>query len=185
MIRSALEVFPGVRGRMERILLPGAPFAVFLDYAHTPDALERLLTSVRGFRRAGQRIVLLFGCGGDRDRSKRAPMGRIASELADLVIVTADNSRSEPPARIFSEILSGIDPARPHLLIGDRRRAIFHAIATARAGDLLVLAGKGHEDYEIRADGKHPFAERAIVAEAYHTYYPSPKGDSHEAFPSA
>ncbi|MGM9653678.1 MAG: UDP-N-acetylmuramoyl-L-alanyl-D-glutamate--2,6-diaminopimelate ligase [Eubacteriales bacterium] len=166
-IQDALRSFHGVEGRMERVLLPGAPFSVFIDYAHTPAALETLLRTVRAARRPEQRITLLFGCGGDRDPAKRPAMGHIASALADRVIVTSDNSRTEKPENILGDILRGIDQARPHTVIPDRREAIRCAVAEARPGDILLLAGKGHEKYEIRADGKHPFDEAEIVRAAY------------------
>ena len=162
-VRAALANFSGVRGRMERVWSQGDDIAVFLDYAHTPDALERLLHTVRGFRRPGQRIVLLFGCGGDRDRAKRAEMGRIASRLADLVILTSDNCRSESPDAILGDILKGIDKEKPYRVLCDRREAITFAIETARAGDIVLLAGKGHEEYEIRGRERLRFSEREIV----------------------
>lgn len=166
-IREALARFPGVTGRMERVNLPGAPFSLFLDYAHTPAALENLLTTVRASRRPEQRITLLFGCGGDRDPQKRPVMGRIASALADRVILTSDNSRTESPDAILSDILGGMDKEKPHTVIPDRREAIRFAVAHAKAGEILLFAGKGHEKYEIRADGKFPFDEAEIARAAY------------------
>lgn len=164
---EALAKLPGVDGRLERVYLHGAPFSVFIDYAHTPEAMKNLLDTVRGFCGPGQRIVALFGCGGDRDRGKRAPMGKIASKLADFVIVTSDNSRSEPPAQIIRDILQGIDKKRPYMVIENRREAIEYAIKNALPGDIILLIGKGHENYEINSAGKRPFDERAIVATAY------------------
>jgi len=169
-VRRVLEGTRGVEGRMERLrLTPSPEFSVLIDYAHTPDALEKLLKSVHGFRRRGERIVLVFGCGGDRDRSKRKEMGIIASRLADLVIVTSDNSRGEDPDRIIADILRGIDRERAHAVIPDRRHAIEVAVRTALPGDILILAGKGHERYEICAEGRLPFDEREIVREALET----------------
>ncbi len=164
---DALGNLQGVRGRMERVVLPLADFDVFLDYAHTPDALERLLRSIRAIRRKDQRLVLLFGCGGDRDESKRAPMGKIASELADFIILTQDNSRTEDPARILDEIERGMFENTPHIRIPERKNAIRYAILHAQKHDFILLAGKGHETYEIRADGKHPFNERRLLLDAY------------------
>ncbi|MBR6728291.1 MAG: UDP-N-acetylmuramoyl-L-alanyl-D-glutamate--2,6-diaminopimelate ligase [Clostridia bacterium] len=161
-VTAALRDFQGVRGRMERVR-EDSDIAVFLDYAHTPDALERLLRTVRGFRTPRQQILLLFGCGGDRDRSKRAEMGRIASRLADTVILTSDNSRSERPEDIINDILKGIDKERPYLVVPDRRKAIAAAVDMAQSGDILLLAGKGHEDYEICGEQRLPFCEREIV----------------------
>lgn len=160
---GALSTFGGVRGRMERVDTGHRDFAVFLDYAHTPDALEKLLMTVRGFRLSGERITVLFGCGGDRDRSKRAQMGRIASRLSDFVILTSDNCRGERPEDILRDILKGVDKEKPHVVIPDREQAIRYAVKTARKGDILLLAGKGHESYEIRGRERLAFSERAIL----------------------
>ena len=158
---------------MERVKLSGcADFSVFVDYAHTPDALENLLLTARSFRREGQRVVLVFGCGGDRDKSKRPLMGSVASRLADMVYVTSDNARSESPEAIIADILVGIDREKPYRVIRDRAVAIEMAIRKARTGDIILLAGKGHEQYEIDGDGKHPFDEKAIVAAAVARAYP-------------
>lgn len=165
VVVSALAGFGGVRGRMERVGENALGISVFLDYAHTPDALEKLLLSVRRFRRQGQRIILLFGCGGDRDRSKRRKMGRIASRLADLSIITSDNARGEDPTAIIADILKGIDKEKPYKIVVDRREAIAFAIEAARKGDIVLLAGKGHEEYEIRGRDRLPFSERQIVKE--------------------
>lgn len=164
-IVHALSCFPGVRGRMEQICRDAADIKVFLDYAHTPDALEKLLLTARGFAAPHQRVVVLFGCGGERDRSKRREMGRIASRLADLVILTSDNARGEDPDAILEQILRGVDKEKPYLVIKERRLAISYAIENARAGDILLLAGKGHEEYEIKGGERLPFCEREIVAE--------------------
>ena len=152
---------------MQRVPLCGAPFAVFLDYAHTPAALQSLLETVRGARRPGQRITLLFGCGGDRDSGKRPIMGRIASEMADQIILTSDNCRSEKPESILADILRGVSRPERCTVIAKRSEAIRYAVAGARAGDILLLAGKGHEKYEIDAEGKHPFDEEALVCAAW------------------
>lgn len=166
-IRDALASVSGVRGRMERLKLdPSADFSVFIDYAHTPDALEKLLLTARTFCGEGKRVTVVFGCGGDRDRSKRPLMGAIASRYADEVIVTSDNSRSEDPDGIIKEILTGIDPNRSVRVIPDRATAIETVILTARAGDVILLAGKGHEEYEITKEGRKPFSEREIVCRA-------------------
>ena len=148
------------------------PFSVFIDFAHTPDALENLLATVRTFRRRGQRIVLVFGCGGDRDRSKRKVMARIASRMSDSLVVTSDNSRSENPDGIIADILAGVDKESEFAVVPNRAEAIRYAIRHARAGDIIILAGKGHENYEIDSKGKHPFCEKDIAVEAakkYHT----------------
>jgi UDP-N-acetylmuramoyl-L-alanyl-D-glutamate--2,6-diaminopimelate ligase len=172
-IRESLNTLSGVEGRMERVKLGAVvDFSVFIDYAHTPDALENLLLTARGFRRGDQRIVLVFGCGGDRDKTKRPLMGQIASRLADMVYVTSDNSRSERPQDIITDILSGMDRGCDHRVILSRAAAIETAIREARAGDILLLAGKGHERYEIDATGKHPFDEKAIALAAAKAAYP-------------
>ena len=166
VICDALGTFAGVPGRMERVARNPLDIRIFIDYAHTPDALEKLLLSARSFRRHGERILLLFGCGGDRDRSKRAEMGRIGSRLSDLLILTSDNCRSERPADILADILKGVDKERPYRVIEDRAEAIAYAVAAADPGDVVLLAGKGHENYEIRGDKRLPFSEKAIAEAA-------------------
>ena len=167
-VRDTLTTFGGVPGRMERVRLPETdiPLSVFIDFAHTPDALENLLASVHAFRRRGQRIVLVFGCGGDRDRSKRKVMARIASRMADSLVITSDNSRTEDPDSIIADILAGVDKESEFAVVPDRAEAIRYAIRHARAGDIILLAGKGHENYEINRTGKHPFSETDIAVEA-------------------
>ena len=156
-----------IPGRMERLPLGSeAGFSVFIDYAHTEAALRNLLITARTFRRPCERIVLLFGCGGDRDATKRAPMGRTAEELADLVIVTSDNSRSEDPEAIIADILSGMQHPERHRVQKNRKRAIEEAILGAEIGDIILLCGKGHETYEITATGVKHFDEREIVRAA-------------------
>lgn len=166
-VKTALCGFGGVKGRIERVGENPFGISVFLDYAHTPDALEKLLLTVRGFRAAGQRIVLLFGCGGDRDRSKRAAMGRIASRLADFLILTSDNCRTERAEDILHDILKGVDKEKAYTMISDRRAAIAYAIENAKRGDIVLLAGKGHEEYEIQGSERLPFSEREIVRECF------------------
>ncbi len=166
-IASVLADTKGVKGRMERVELPSADFSVIVDYAHTPDALEKLLLSVREIKEEKGRIILVFGCGGERDREKRKVMAQTASRLSDLVIISSDNSRGESPKQIFSDILKGIDKERPYTVIEDRQSAIENAVNSARHGDIIVLAGKGHEEYEINAEGIRPFDERKIVKAAF------------------
>ena len=164
---AAIGAMSGVSGRMERVRLDGdVDFSVYIDYAHTPDALENLLKSVRGMAEGGARIVLLFGCGGDRDKTKRAVMGKIASEYADFTIITSDNSRSEDKEKIIADIMQGFDKSRSHKIISDRREAIEYAVLNAKTGDIILLAGKGHEKYEIDSDGRHPFNEKEIVIDS-------------------
>ncbi len=172
-IQGACQTMPQVKGRLEQIFLPvEAPFCVFLDYAHTPDALERVLLSLQSIRLSRPedkrgRICLLFGCGGNRDNKKRTPMGAIAASLADFIIITEDNNRQEIPEEIFTEILAQIPIKTPHVLITHRKEAIEYLIAQAKENDILLLAGKGHENYEIQADGIHPFDERYIIQQFY------------------
>ncbi len=164
---DALATQKAVTGRLEKLpLSPSENFSVFIDYAHTPKALKSLLTTVRSFRREGERIVLLFGCGGDRDKSKRAPMGQLAEELADKVILTADNSRREKTAAILADIRSGMREPERAQVIPSRRAAIEEAILSAQENDIILLVGKGHETYEITQNGVRPFDERKIVKEA-------------------
>jgi UDP-N-acetylmuramoyl-L-alanyl-D-glutamate--2,6-diaminopimelate ligase len=152
-----LAAAPQVPGRMERL---AARPVVLRDYAHTPDAMERVLATLRPLT-AG-RVILVFGCGGDRDRGKRSIMGRLAVAGADLVVITSDNPRTEDPERILDDIESGMGSA-PHLRVSDRHEAIRRALAEAREGDTVLLAGKGHETYQIIGHEKQPFDERAIV----------------------
>lgn len=167
---AALEGLRSVSGRLERIndcFLEEQNISVFIDYAHTPDALERLLYSVRAMIPSGTRTILIFGCGGDRDKGKRKHMGQIASRLADFTVITSDNPRSEDPRSIIKEILKGIDKEKEFAVIESRSDAILTAITEfARNGDTVILAGKGHENYEITSTGKRPFDERSIVKRA-------------------
>lgn len=165
-IRGTIGGFQGVKGRLERIPLPTNDYTVYIDFAHTPDALETILRTVRDFMTDNQRLVLLFGCGGDRDKGKRPQMGEIASRLADFIIVTADNSRSERTTDILADILAGFEENASHTVIENRREAIEYAISSALPGDVILLCGKGHEEYEILSDGIHPFSERDIVLAA-------------------
>ena len=166
-VTTALKRTDGVSGRLELVATPNvtAP-SVLIDYAHTPDALEGLLLGVRELREAGGRTILVFGCGGERDRGKRREMGMIASRLADLTVVTSDNCRGEDRDAILRDILRGINKEKPYLLIPDRKDAIAAALREARPCDLVILAGKGHETYDVGAGGKLPFDERKIVREA-------------------
>jgi UDP-N-acetylmuramoyl-L-alanyl-D-glutamate--2,6-diaminopimelate ligase len=159
-IAARLATAPQVPGRMER--LASQPCVVLRDYAHTPDALQRALETLRALT-AGK-LIVVFGAGGDRDAGKRAPMGELAARLADLAIVTSDNPRTEDPERIVQDIEAGMH-GKAHERIVDRRQAIARALAVAQAGDTILLAGKGHETYQIVGTLKHPFDERAIVRE--------------------
>ena len=164
-IKQGLATMRAVSGRMERVELEGADFSVYIDYAHTPDAMEKLLLTAKGLSRG--RVVVLFGCGGDRDRGKRAKMAKSATRLADLTVMTSDNSRGELPSQIFSDMISGVDASGRYVLIPDRLQAISYAVSQMRGGEVLILAGKGHEKYEIDAGGIHPFDEAEAVRQAY------------------
>lgn len=162
-IAKGIASFPGVRGRMETISLApyGKNASVVIDYAHTPEALRAALEALRP--QVKGRLLLLFGCGGERDQGKRAIMGCIAAELADLTYVTSDNCRSERPLCIIKDILSGMPREAARCVVMNRRTAIERALAELGDGDLLLLAGKGHETYEIDGEGFHHFDEREIV----------------------
>jgi UDP-N-acetylmuramoyl-L-alanyl-D-glutamate--2,6-diaminopimelate ligase len=158
LLRALVE-FPGVSGRMERVeAIPDQDFTVIVDYAHTPDSLENLLKAARPFIE-GQ-LICVFGCGGDRDRTKRPLMGAIAAELSDQAIVTSDNPRTEDPELILQDVVAGIDPSTNPLVVCDRAEAIYTAIVMAKPGDGIVIAGKGHEDYQIIGTEKIHFDDR-------------------------
>ena len=163
---DGLASFGGVPGRMERVVVgdgQGSP-AVLVDYAHTPDGLENALAACRPF--TSGRLVCVFGCGGDRDRSKRPQMGAIAARLADQVYVTSDNPRTEDPQQILADVTAGIAPGASMQVEADRAAAIAAAIATAAPGDLVLIAGKGHEDYQILGSTKVHFDDREEAEKA-------------------
>jgi UDP-N-acetylmuramyl tripeptide synthase len=149
---------------MQQVALPDAPLAV-IDYAHTPDALAKALAAlrplaeIRGAEGAGGKLWVVFGAGGDRDAGKRVPMGAAAAEGADVVVVTSDNPRSENAEAIASQVAAGAANARELITVIDRSRAIAHAIANAASADVVLIAGKGHEDYQIIGTEKFPFSD--------------------------
>jgi len=158
-----------VSGRFEQVTLSGSPqmpFAVIVDYAHTDDALRNVLQTAREV--AGKaRVITVFGCGGDRDRTKRAPMGELAASLSDVAIVTSDNPRTEDPEAIIGDIEAGLKRvARPYVKLTDRREAIFHAIGEAREGDVVLIAGKGHETYQVIGARRIHFDDHEVAREA-------------------
>ena len=170
-IKDSVAAIEGIKGRLERIKLPHhVGFSVYIDYAHTPDALENLLRSAKMLARRDQRVVLVFGCGGDREKQKRGMMGRIASQMTDFFVVTEDNSRSERASDIIDGIISGVTDEGHYTVIEDREKAIEYVIRNAREGDIILLAGKGHEEYQIKGNEKREFSERAIV-EKYTSIY--------------
>lgn len=162
-IASALSTATGVKGRAE-VVPTGTDYTVIIDYAHTPDGIENILSAVRGF--AEGRVVIVFGCGGDRDNTKRPIMGEIAGKMADFCIVTSDNPRSEDPMKIISMVEDGVKRSGgEYVVIESRRDAIRYALENARKGDCIVLAGKGHETYQILNTGTIHFDEREVVKE--------------------
>ena len=163
-IAEALKNAKGVKGRVEVIPTPGTDYTVLADYAHTPDALENVLRTVRGFAKG--RVVALFGCGGDRDPIKRPIMGKIGVDYADFAVITSDNPRTEDPSAIIADILKGVEGTdTPYVAIENRPEAIYWAMAHAQPGDVIVLAGKGHEDYQEINHVKHHLDEREVVAD--------------------
>ncbi|HSE97266.1 MAG TPA: UDP-N-acetylmuramoyl-L-alanyl-D-glutamate--2,6-diaminopimelate ligase, partial [Blastocatellia bacterium] len=159
-----------VAGRFEQVSLESGElldFTVVVDYAHTDDALRNVLQTAREVVGDRGRVITVFGCGGDRDRTKRAPMGEIAATLSDIAIVTSDNPRTEDPLAIIEDIEEGLkQTGRSYVKLPDRREAIFHSIAEAREGDLVVIAGKGHETYQIIGSETIHFDDREVALEA-------------------
>lgn len=165
LVTKALGDFTGVPGRMERVQVsPEQDISVIVDYAHTPDSLENLLKAARPF--IPGKMICVFGCGGDRDRTKRPKMGKIAAELSDTAFVTSDNPRTEDPQRILQDILTGIPETASPVVICDRATAIRTAILQAQPGDGVLLAGKGHEDYQILGTEKIHFDDREHAQDA-------------------
>ena len=166
-IDKAIQSFHSVPGRFE-LVEAGQDFAIVVDYSHTPDSLEKALTTARAMNPV--RILCVFGCGGDRDRTKRPIMGRIAAEHADIPIVTSDNPRSEDPEAIVQEVEAGVKdglkPGQHHEVIVNRRDAIFRAVELAQSGDIVLIAGKGHEDYQILKTGTIHFDDREVARDA-------------------
>jgi UDP-N-acetylmuramoyl-L-alanyl-D-glutamate--2,6-diaminopimelate ligase len=171
-IEAGLAAVTGVSGRFQVVSDESDDVTVIVDYAHTDDALRNLLETARPL--AARRLITVFGCGGDRDRSKRSLMGAIAARMSDLVVITSDNPRSEDPAQIIEDIERGLSappgqvstPATPHLAVIDRKLAIDHAIAEAAPGDLVVVAGKGHEKYQVIRDRSLPFDDVDVARAA-------------------
>lgn len=161
---KALKTAQGIKGRVEVVPTPGKNFTVLIDYAHTPDGLENVLSSVRDFCKG--RLIAVFGCGGDRDPMKRPIMGEIGVKLADIAVITSDNPRSEEPMAIIEDILKGVDANMgAYIVIGDRKKAIAYAMDIAQKNDMIVLAGKGHETYQEIRGVKYHLDEREVVAE--------------------
>ena len=161
---EALKTAEGVKGRVEVVPTPGKDFTILVDYAHTPDGLENVLSSVKDYCKG--RLIAVFGCGGDRDRKKRPIMGQIGCRIADLAIITSDNPRTEVPESIIGDIVAGVpEGAENYEVIENRVDAIHHAMDIAQKHDIIVLAGKGHETYQEIMGVKHHLDEREIVAQ--------------------
>ncbi len=161
---EALSSFAGVPGRLERVAGPGG-ITAFVDYAHTDDALRAVLGALRPLTPG--RLIAVFGCGGDRDRGKRPLMARAAEEFADKVVITSDNPRTEDPQAIIRDIAAGLQRPAEALIIAERRAAVEEAVRLARRGDVILLAGKGHEDYQIIGTVKHPMDDRQLLRAAF------------------
>lgn len=161
-ITKGVAVLGGVPGRLERV--SGAPFNIFIDYAHTDDALKNVLLSLRSL--TDKKIITVFGAGGDRDGTKRPRMGKVVSSFSDKTVVTSDNPRTENPEKIIADIMTGIDERQNVIIEADREKAIKTAINMASAGDIVLIAGKGHENYQIIGKNKYPFDDK-LIAEKY------------------
>lgn len=161
-----LSALHSVSGRFEPIRSESGVTAI-VDYAHTPDALQNVIDTINDIRCEGQRLIVVCGCGGDRDSTKRSAMGRIASCEADIAIFTSDNPRTEDPEKILDEIMAGVEESAQTLRITDRRQAIRTAVMLAKAGDILLVAGKGHEDYQIIGTEKVHFDDKEELREAF------------------
>ncbi len=162
-IKKALSEISSIEGRFE--IRDGSPL-VIRDYAHTPDALENLLKTIKSLKNPKQNMIIVFGCGGERDKSKRHLMAKIAKKYCYFSVVTSDNSRSEPLSEIIADILSGFDETNKRHVITDRKKAIEYAIINAENNDVVIIAGKGCENYIIDKDGTHPFNEKDIIEQA-------------------
>lgn len=163
-VLDAVSKSSGVKGRIEVVPTPGTDYTVIIDYAHSPDGLENIITSLKEIAKG--RVVTVFGCGGDRDKTKRPKMGKIAAELSDYCVVTSDNPRSENPSMIIKDILEGMKGvSTPYTVVENRKEAIRWAMENARKDDIILLAGKGHETYQILPTGTIHFDEREAVAE--------------------
>ena len=160
---EALRSAQGVKGRVEVVPTPGKPYTILIDYAHSPDGLENVLSSCKGFCKG--RLIAVFGCGGDRDPIKRPIMGKIGTDIADYAIITSDNPRTEDPNKIIEDIVKGIDTGKNNYeIIENRPQAIRHAMDIAGKNDIIILAGKGHETYQEICGVKHHLDEREVVA---------------------
>ena len=163
---TTLSTLTPVSGRFETIIAEDKRMAI-VDYAHTPDALENVLQTIEEFRKDEQRLIVVCGCGGDRDRTKRPEMAAIATKYASTAIFTSDNPRTEDPSAILDDMIEGVGDAKNYLRISDRREAIRTAAMMAHSGDIILIAGKGHEDYQIIGTEKHHFDDREEIRNAF------------------
>lgn len=168
-LQAAVAAFSGAKGRLERVSPEGASKSVFVDYAHTPDALTKTLETLRAVKAENARLWVVFGCGGDRDRGKRPLMGRVAESLADRVVLTSDNPRSEDPLVILADIQAGLAAGKSDQVHvePDRKRAIQYALAHMTGGDICVVAGKGHEEYQIVGQTRLAFSDQNLCREFF------------------
>jgi UDP-N-acetylmuramoyl-L-alanyl-D-glutamate--2,6-diaminopimelate ligase len=164
-ILMQLSKVEGAQGRFDKIAIAG--ITAIVDYAHTPDALENVLTTIQGVRSGAEQVITIVGCGGNRDKTKRPIMAKIATQMSDKVILTSDNPRDEDPIMILKEMEAGINPVdfKKTMIIEDRREAIKTAGIIANKGDIILIAGKGHETYQEIKGVKYPFDDRAVVKE--------------------
>lgn len=167
-VMTAISGLEGAEGRFE-VIQSGTGITAIVDYAHTPDALENVLKTINSLRTQNEQLITVVGAGGDRDKIKRPKMARVASSMSNIVILTSDNPRSEDPAQIIEEMRAGVDPSKTNktMLIGDRREAIKTAVNLAREGDLILVAGKGHETYQEIKGVRYPFDDREILTELF------------------
>ena len=164
-IANNIKNLPPIKGRSE-IISSKNGFTIICDYAHSPDGLQNILNSVNSYKK--KRLVTLFGCGGDRDKTKRPIMGEIAAKNSDFLIITSDNPRTEEPSKIIDDIIVGVRKTKtPYVKIVNRKKAIYYAVKNAKKDDIIVLAGKGHETYQVIGKEKINFDEREIVKEAF------------------
>jgi UDP-N-acetylmuramoyl-L-alanyl-D-glutamate--2,6-diaminopimelate ligase len=162
-IKQGISNLSYIPGRLEKYAIGEESYAV-VDYAHTPDALQKAAEALNQIKK--ERLIIVFGCGGDRDRKKRPVMGQIAEELGDFIIITNDNPRKEEPGQIINDIVKGMTKKKNFLVIEDRKKAILHGLNMAGPGDIILIAGKGHESYQILGEEKVEFNEPLIIQEA-------------------
>ena len=165
-VLRVLSMLHAVSGRFEKIRAANGTTAI-VDYAHTPDALENVIQTIEEIRTPGQQLIVVCGCGGDRDRTKRPEMAAIAVKYATTAVFTSDNPRHESPEAILDDMVAGLEPGARYLRIADRAEAIRTAVMLSRPGDIILVAGKGHETYQIVGDVKHPFDDREEIKKRF------------------